>query len=115
VIQPEQEAGLHLARLIANPQVLDAHTISAGYSLLELRAPDRFIGKSIRHLALRQEYDVNLLIIRREKPQPEVGEGESAPEPVFEMRIPKADDLVQAGDILVVVGSDEALERLPRE
>ncbi|MFV0443564.1 MAG: potassium channel family protein [Planctomycetaceae bacterium] len=115
VIQPEHEAGLDLARRIANPQLLDAFHVADGYSLIELRAPEAFIGKSLRHLALRQAYDVNLLIIRRPKPIPEDSPPEASPAPVYELRVPKADELVQRDDILVLVGSDKALSCLPRE
>ena len=114
VIQPEEQAGLHLARLLSNPHVLDAHTIAEGYSLLELQAPERFIGKSIRNLALRQEFEVNLLIIRRPFPVKQDEESTTVA-PDYRMLIPKADDVVASGDRLVLVGKDESLQRLPRE
>ncbi|MEZ6064500.1 MAG: TrkA family potassium uptake protein [Planctomycetaceae bacterium] len=65
VIQPEQEAGRQLARQLASPELVDIVPLAEGYTLIEMRAPELFRGKTIRSLELRQKYDVNLVVIKR--------------------------------------------------
>ncbi len=112
VVQPEQEMGIHLARQLANPQLVDYIKLADGFTLIEYLAPQAFQGKSIRHLALRAQYDVNLVVIRRAFPEG----NDAVPEanPKHRVFVPKADDVIEAGDVLMVVGPDESLGRLPR-
>lgn len=111
VIQPEQQAGVALARQLSNPRLIDFIQLADGFALLEFRAPKSFQRKTIRELALRNQYDVNLVVIRREE------SAATSAEPVATYRtvFPRAEDEIQQNDILVVVGSDAALTRLPRE
>lgn len=111
VIQPEQQAGEHLARQLANPQLIDFIQLADQFTLLEFPVPKQFQGKTIAELALRNKYHVNLVVIRR-LISSSTEEGE---EKKFRTVFPRPDEALQAEDILVVVGSDEALSRLPRE
>jgi len=110
VIQPEQESGGNLARQLANPHLVDFIRLAEGFTLLEFHAPRAFQGKSIRELALRNQYDINLVVVRRPVGDPEEGE-----EQHFRTIVPRPDDKIEAKDMLVVVGADEALAKLPRE
>ncbi|QDU40204.1 Ktr system potassium uptake protein A [Maioricimonas rarisocia] len=110
VIQPEREAGNNLARQLANPQLVDFIRLGEGFTLIEFRAPEEFQGKSLKSLALRTRYDVNLVVIKRTIPS----EKNDAPPRDFFI-VPKPDELIQPDDILVVVGPDDSLARLPKE
>ncbi|MCA8997900.1 MAG: TrkA family potassium uptake protein [Planctomycetaceae bacterium] len=113
VIQPERESGSNLARQLANPQLLDFIRLADGYTLMEFSAPSGFYQQSIRSLALRNKFDINLVVIRR----PLTGSGNSSPDQETPMRtfVPKPEDTILPGDVLVVVGADESLAKLPRE
>ncbi|TWT57753.1 Ktr system potassium uptake protein A [Thalassoglobus neptunius] len=111
VIQPEQQAGEHLARQLANPQLIDFIQLADQFTLLEFPAPKQFQGKTIAELALRNKFHVNLVVIRRLIPS----SAEEGEEKKFRTVFPRPDEALQAEDVLVVVGSDEALSRLPRE
>lgn len=110
VIQPEQESGSNLARQLANPRLVDFIRLADGFSLLEVHAPSSFVGKTIRNLALRAQYNLNLVVIRRPvKQSKETGETE------FQTIVPRPEDSIESGDLLVFVGTDQALAKLPRE
>lgn len=113
VVQPEREMGIHLARQLANPHLVDYIKLADGFTLIEYVAPKAFLGKSIRHLALRAQYDVNLVVIRRAFPQSDEAQPES--EPKSRVFVPRPDEIIEAGDVLMVVGPDESLARLPKE
>lgn len=109
VIQPEEESGSNLARQLSSPHLVDFIRLADGFSLMEVKSPSLFVGKSIRDLALRNQYGLNLVVIRRPLPQEE---GQSAR---FQTVVPLPDHIVAAGDLLVFVGTDASLARLPRE
>lgn len=112
VIQPEMQAGAHLARKLANPQIEDFIALADDYTLIELRAPRAFHGKTLQELALRGTYGVNLIAIKRTTQTVENGQTVETTEVTG---VPKAGDVIQPGDALVLVGSDDALARLPKE
>lgn len=112
VIQPEIEAGQHLARRLASPQLEDYVVLGEGYTLVELRAPAAFHGKTPVETALRSRYGVNLIAIKR----PTVSPAEDADANEYRIiSVPQPDEQILADDILVLIGSDEALARLPKE
>ena len=111
IVQPEIETGNSLARRLANPQFQDFIELAEGYSLLDIRCPAEFRGKTLSQLQLRSKYQVNLVALKRAVTVQKDGEL------IHTQRItsvPKPDDVMQPDDVLVLVGSHENLERLPR-
>jgi trk system potassium uptake protein TrkA len=112
VIQPEQEAGAHMARQLVNPQLADVIPLSDDYALVELKAPRAFHGRSIEQIGLRTKYHVNLVVIKRPRP---AGAGEDGSRHASVIAVPQANDEIKPGDILVLVGANESLANLPKE
>lgn len=112
VIQPEVDAGESLARRLVNPHIEDLINLAEGYSLLELMAPAAFHHQSLKALHLRAKYGVNLVAIKRTVESDEQQEGA---EPRQMASVPKPTDVIQPGDVLVLVGSDEELAKVPKE
>jgi trk system potassium uptake protein len=97
IIHPEKDAATRLARRLVRQDVLDYLPWKAGYSIIEIAAPPEFIGKSLRDLALRNKLHVQLIAIQRGT----------------EMRIvPRAEDTIEEGDLMVLLGADADLDRL---
>ncbi len=113
VIQPEIQAGERLGHSLANPQLEDLVTLADGYTLIELHAPKQFCGKSLQILELRKRYDVNLIAIKR--PFEGADDVGNTIKKQNVIGVPRANDVIEPGDVLVVVGSNEALARLPKE
>ncbi|GAB4151220.1 MAG: TrkA family potassium uptake protein [Planctomycetaceae bacterium] len=113
VIQPETQAGMLLARRLANPQIEDFISLAEGFTLLELHAPRAFHGKTVLDLALRQQYHVNLVAIKRIPERAEDDATDEAPQAVI--RVPQPNTEILPGDVLVLIGPDESLARLPKE
>ena len=104
---PQTEAGRQLARRLANPRLQDLVELSEDFTLSELRAPAAFHGKSLEQLALRNKYGVNLIAVKRPaKP------GETSQQQVT--FVPQSDYIIQPDDLLLLVGADSAIHRLPR-
>lgn len=112
VIQPEVDAGANLAKKLANPDLEDVVVLDDGYALIELAAPESLCNQTLKELHLRGKYHVNLVAIKR--PVMEEVDGETV-ESGRIISVPRPDDEIQPGDVLVFVGTDEALGKLPRE
>ncbi len=118
VIQPETSAGEQMARRLANPRLNDVIDIAEGYSIVEIEAPKSWWGTGLKDLGLRTKFDVNLVAIKRQAVPPieEGGESESAALPLPEIiSVPRPDDLIQEGDLLMLIGSHDAIDKLPRQ
>jgi len=113
VIQPEVQAGERLGHSLANPQLEDLISLSEGFTLIELHAPQEFCGKSLQVLELRKKFEVNLIAIKR--PTEETDADGNPVTKYHVIGVPQATDVIEPEDVLVVVGTDEALARLPKE
>jgi len=92
-----------LARSLKTLEKNRAVPVADGFSIVERRAPDEFVGKTIRDLRLRNQYGLEILMIRPSYP-PFADE-----EP--DMLIPTPDYVIQEGDSLVLFGRDEQIAR----
>ena len=109
VIQPETQAGKQLAHNLSIPHVQDLISLADGYTVVEMVAPQGFLDRSVAEIGLRSKYNVNLVAIK--KKQPDAAEDQ----PPQIISVPSPDDVIQAGDIMVLVGSDVDLSKLPKE
>jgi len=112
IIQPESQAGVLLGRRLANPKLHQFVELAEGYSLIEMGAPSTFWGKTLEQLALRTKYQVNLIAFKRQVNTKEKDDNKTS---VEKMIVPGPQDILREGDVLLLVGADEHLARLPQE
>lgn len=103
VIFPEREMALRLAHRLVVPNALDYIELSREFSIVEVPAPDRFVGHTLRQLELRPRYGLTLIAIKRRT---------SAGAEVTTNIAPAADEVIRKGDVLALLGSNERLNRL---
>jgi trk system potassium uptake protein TrkA len=104
VIFPEREMAMRVAHSLVVPNVLDYIELSRDFSIIELPAPAEFVGKTLRELQLRPKYGLTLIAVKRKK-------GDGA---VTTNISPSADDHIDAGDVLSLLGSNERLGQLDK-
>ena len=93
IISPEEELGSKLAKGIMNKNIIDMVELSTDYSIVELKAPDKCIGKSLTELKLRNTYGLNVLCIKN--PNKEI------------VISPTPEYVIQEGDVLVGIAFNE--------
>ena len=111
VVSPEKESAIRLAQRLLSPRILDYIELAEGYSLVQLKVPAGFAGKSLRELDVRRVFGVNVVAIKRSV---ETGRDEDD-RPVIEERFvgtTDPTDVIEEGDVLVVIGADADLDRL---
>jgi trk system potassium uptake protein len=112
VINVEEQMGEQVARSIIAPAIQEQFALATGHSLAEVVPRPEFIGQTIGKLNFRQAYGVNIIAIQKRIPFV-TPEGKNA----YQVQIndlPKPTDVLEEDDVLVVVGSDENIERLAR-
>ena len=103
VVFPEREMAQRLAHSLVVPNVLDYIELSRDFSIIELPAPREFVGRTLKELELRPRYGLTLIAVKRP--------GETG---VVTNIAPAADDLIQPGDVLALLGSNEKLAQLEK-
>lgn len=99
VVIPEQENAARLAKSLSSPNLLDYIELSDDYSIVELPAPQSWIGKTLKELNVRAKLGVNILAVRRN------GKMDVSP---------AADFSFESGDIVVVLGDTKALNAVQK-
>jgi trk system potassium uptake protein len=98
VVFPERDGGCSLARSLTKPGLLERFELDPENSIVEMLVPESFHGKTIDELQLRTRYGVNLIAASKE------GRFVVNPGP--------ATPLIK-GSAIVVVGSNQDIEKLP--
>ncbi len=96
VILPELEAGLQLARRLVSPLILDRLELEPGVSVSEIRCPGPLLGRTLGELKLQERFGLTVMMIKGERLRP-------APGP---------EERIVPGDVLVVIGPDDAVAHL---
>lgn len=97
VVFPERDMGVRVAHALVSKNILDQINISPDFSIVELMASEEFVGKTLAEGAIRMKHGVTVLAIRR---------GNDV------IISPGAKQVVEEGDVLVVVGRNEKLKSL---
>ena len=102
VIYPEIESAQRWAFKLIAPMIGEKIDFAPGYSLARIKAPTSFSGKTVMELQLRQKYNVNLVLIKR-------AENDKI------INVPMPSTEIFQDDILMIVGSDPDLAKLPQQ
>lgn len=97
VVLPEKDMGVRVAHNIISSSILDYIELSSDYSIMEVKAFEDWVGKDLKSLDLRKKYGINVIAIKK---------GEKI------NLNPAADDIVCKDNVIVAIGSAEALSSL---
>ncbi len=63
IIFPENETGIRMAKKLTSDNFLEFFEISDNLALVEMRPKDSWIGKSLKELNLRHDYNLNVVAV----------------------------------------------------
>ncbi len=110
VVNPERESAHRWCNQLLAPAIITQFELGEGYSLAQVVAPQAFHGKPLGELDLRNRYNVNVVTIRRKEPHSDA-EREAEKEPIISL--PIGSTVIHPGDILLLVGDDQAMRAFP--
>ena len=99
VVIPEQEIAARLARSMTSGNVLDYIELSEDYGIIEVPAPKKWIGKTLKELDVRAKMGINIIAIERD-------EKISA--------FPAGDYCFTEGDVIVVLGDTATMNMVQK-
>ena len=99
VVIPEQEQANRLARNLTSPNVLEYIELSDAFGIIEVPAPARWVGKSLKQLNVRAHLGVNIIAVKQGS----------------DINVsPGADYEIGQDDIMVVLGDTAALNAVQK-
>ncbi len=112
VVSPEDEAADRWSHRLLAPFLIDHVELAEDYALVQLAAPEVWVGKTLAELDLRRRHNVTVVAIRR-RVQVSSESGEDAyEERVVDVPLPTS--RVGPGDTLVIAGFNSDVAKLPR-
>lgn len=111
VVNPEKEAAERWRDRLMAPSIKDRIELAEGYTLTQIASPPSFAGKTLEELDLRRKHKVNIVAIRRtEKETDAQGRPRTRQ---YVISVPMGDTALREGDLLLLIGSNEAMEDFP--
>ena len=99
VVYPERDTGKRVAHLITG-RLIDYIEFDDGFAIAKLRAPREAYGRTLAEAALRSRYGVTVVGVKR---------------PGQDFTYAQADTMVESGDLLIVSGSTQLVEKFAAE
>lgn len=100
IVHPERDMGKRLAHNLVSNNVLDYLELSEEHSIVEIACTGKLVGNTIIDLDIRAKYGVNIVAIKRDNNL---------------IVSPQASEIIDAGDILIIIGADKDITEFERE
>jgi trk system potassium uptake protein TrkA len=97
VVYPEREMGQRVAHSFSIPHVIDYLDIAPRFGIVKARPPESYVGKTFREIDFPAKLSLTPIAVRR-------GSNVTVN--------PHRDDMIAAGDQLILIGTDDKLELL---
>jgi trk system potassium uptake protein len=110
IIKVEEEMGEIIASKIVAPHVLQRYNFAAGYSIVELKLGKKFEGRTLVESKIRQNYSLNIVALQKRVPF--ISEDGKSAYRVEINDCPMPMDVIEADDIVVLVGSEKNFNKL---
>lgn len=100
VVFPERDMGMRVAHNLVASNILDYIELAPEFSIMEISALEEWYGKSLLDINIRSKYGINVMALKNNNNEINVS--------------PTAKDIIQEGDIMVVIGHNNDLKKLQR-
>lgn len=108
IVHPEEETAERWAKKLCISNVVDSFELSEDYTIIEANAPSDYIGKTIREVAFRKEFNLLVLtIIKKVEVKSLLGKTKTDKRV---LGVASADNVIETNDILVLYGSNKDLQ-----
>ena len=108
ILSPEGTIGESVAEMLLNPDLKSYLKLPDTYQIIEVTLPTSLIGARVREIKLRENYNINLITVKRKFV--EVKDGEEV-EVDHVIGVPKPDSELLKGDQLLLMGKEIDFEK----
>ncbi|MFB0565061.1 MAG: TrkA family potassium uptake protein [Candidatus Aminicenantaceae bacterium] len=99
VIYPEKDMAIKTALKLSSRNVLEYLPLTSGLTVEEIAPPEKFLGKTLKELDLRNKYGIQVIAIKELIPE----------KTIF---IPTSDFVIKDSDILILIGEEKQLAKI---
>jgi trk system potassium uptake protein TrkA len=99
ILFPEKDLAISLAERLHNPSLLDYLPFFEGYSIIELKPKESFVGKELKELDLINKYGVQVIAIKK------VASGKLS-------MIPTGKHVLKEDEVMILLGPNDGLDLL---
>lgn len=111
IVLPQVEAAERLAGSLMLASATEVFAVSSDYAIVEVPAPDAFVGRNLESLSLPAAHSVSVVTIRRNRRQSGIlGFGKRAIREIIGIPGPKTE--IERGDVLFVFGRKPDIEKM---
>ncbi|GAB3650119.1 TrkA family potassium uptake protein [Echinicola sediminis] len=110
IIHPEEETAERLAKKLEMKGVIDSYDLSDGYNIVEVTAPEEFVGKTIGETDVRNRFNVNILTIIKIRNRPNLFGNMQERQKV--LGVVNAKTMIERNDILVLFGDIDDIQKI---
>ncbi|MFA5857811.1 MAG: TrkA family potassium uptake protein [Elusimicrobiota bacterium] len=109
IVFPEKEMAERLAESLVSPNIIEQIELSPEYNITEILLPQMLKGKTIKEADIRARFNLHVIGLRRKMPVVlEDGETDFKEDLII---APQPDSELMAGDILIILGRDEDMNK----
>jgi trk system potassium uptake protein TrkA len=99
ILFPEKDLAISLAERLHNPSLLDYLPFFEGYSIVELKPKESFVGKELKELDLINKYGVQVIAIKK------AASGKLS-------MIPTGKHVLKGDEVMILLGPNDGLDLL---
>ena len=99
IINPEKDSAFRLAERLTAPNLIEHIPLAPEYSIVEIAVPDKFSGKSLKELQLRNKFNVEIIAVKDVLSEK------------FKL-IPSADYKLEPDNVIIIIGKKDDLSKL---
>lgn len=113
IVHPEEETAERWAKKLCLNNVVDSFVLSDHYSIIEAKVPSNYIGKTIREVGFRNDFNLLVLTIIK-KVEVKSVLGKTTIDTQIQ-GVASADTVIEDEDILVLYGSNKDLQNFLKQ
>ena len=107
ILTPEEEVAKSVSQRLLNPGIVNLMYLAGDHRLVEIRTPERFVGKTLQDLKIRDRFHCHIVAIIRLEHKTASGDCESA-----NLLLPSPDIELGAEDSLIMFGLAKDIDQI---
>lgn len=107
ILTPEEEVAKSVSQRLLNPGIVNLMYLAGDHRLVEIRTPERFVGKTLQDLKIRARFHCHIVAVIRPEHKTASGDCESA-----NLLIPSPDIELGAEDSLIIFGLAKDIDQI---
>ena len=108
IVHPEEETAERWAKKLCIKNVIDSFELDDEHSIIEVKTPEKYIGKTVREIDLKRKHNI-LILTTIKKTESKSLIGNSKLENIVQ-GVASADTVIAQDDVLVLYSSNKDLE-----